>query len=45
VDTRYAELNKLPLEAARGGAHTMYPEYARRLQQLMSQPQTQTAER
>jgi hypothetical protein len=45
VDTRYAEINKLPLEAARGGAHTMYPEYARRLQQLMAAPQSQTAER
>ena len=36
VDTRYAELNELPLEAARGGAHTMYPEYAERLKALMS---------
>lgn len=36
VDTRYAELNNLPLEAARGGAHTMYPEYAERLKQLMA---------
>ncbi|MBM3819552.1 MAG: hypothetical protein FJW14_11150 [Acidimicrobiia bacterium] len=37
VDTRYAEINKLPLEAARGGAHTMYPEYAKRLTELMQQ--------
>jgi hypothetical protein len=44
VDTRYADINKLPLEAARGGAHTMYPEYVRRLQELMARPQTQTAE-
>jgi hypothetical protein len=44
VDTRYAEINKLPLEAARGGAHTMYPEYARRLAELMARPQ-QTAGR
>ena len=36
VDTRYAEINGLPLEAARGGAHTMYPEYAERLKQLMA---------
>jgi hypothetical protein len=35
VDTRYAELNKLPLEVARGGAHTMYPEYAKRVKELM----------
>jgi hypothetical protein len=34
VDTRYAEINKLPLEAARGGAHTMYPEYMKRLKEL-----------
>jgi hypothetical protein len=45
VDTRYAEINKLPLEAARGGAETMYPEYARRLQELMSRPQTQAPAR
>jgi hypothetical protein len=45
VDTRYAEVNKLPLEAARGGAHTMYPEYALRLQQLMARPRPETAER
>ena len=39
VDTRYAEINHLPLEAARGGAHTMYPEYAERLKQLMADMQ------
>ena len=45
VDTRYAEINKLPLEAARGGAHTMYPEYAQRLRELMSPAQTPASER
>jgi hypothetical protein len=39
VDMRYAEINGLPLEAARGGAHTMYPEYAERLKQLMADMQ------
>jgi hypothetical protein len=34
VDTRYAEINQLPIEAARGGAHTMYPEYMKRLKEL-----------
>jgi hypothetical protein len=45
VDTRYAEINKLPLEAARGGAQTMYPEYVKRLRELMASPSAQTAGR
>lgn len=36
IDTRYAEVNNLPLESVRGGAHTMYPEYAERIKALMS---------
>jgi len=36
IDTEYAEANHLPVEAARGGAQTMYPEYATRLKQLMA---------
>jgi hypothetical protein len=31
----YAESHHLPLEAAQGGAMTMYPEYQKRLQELM----------
>jgi hypothetical protein len=46
VHREYAEMYNLPLEAARGGAHTQYPEFARRLRELMSgQPATTTAER
>jgi hypothetical protein len=31
----YAEAKKLPFEASQGGAHTAYPEYMKRLQELM----------
>lgn len=31
----YAERHRLPFDASQGGAHTMYPEYAKRLEQLM----------
>jgi hypothetical protein len=34
----YSERNHLPFEASQGGAHTMYPEYAKRLEQLMKAP-------
>jgi hypothetical protein len=34
----YAEKHHLPFEASQGGAHTMYPEYAKRLGQLMKAP-------
>jgi cyclase len=39
IHTEYAKNHNLPQEAADGGAHTQYPEYARRVQQLVaSQP-------
>ena len=31
----YADRHHLPFEASQGGAQTMYPEYAKRLEQLM----------
>ena len=31
----YSERHNLPFEASQGGAHTMYPEYAKRLEELM----------
>jgi hypothetical protein len=31
----YAEAKKIPFEASQGGAHTAYPEYMKRLQELM----------
>jgi len=34
----YAERHHLPFEASQGGAQTMYPEYAKRLEQLMKAP-------
>jgi hypothetical protein len=34
----YAERHHLPFEASQGGAQTMYPEYAKRLEQLMKNP-------
>ena len=33
---RYSEKHKLPFEASQGGAQTMHPEYARRLEELMN---------
>ena len=32
----YADRHHLPFEASQGGAHTMYPEYPKRLQELLS---------
>lgn len=43
VDTRYAEINGLPLESVRGGAHTALPEYAEVMKQLMTEMQEQAA--
>ncbi|MGE0445405.1 MAG: hypothetical protein AB7P99_09260 [Vicinamibacterales bacterium] len=45
--TDYSEARGIPLEAAQGGAETMYPEYQKRLQELMkAQPApTSTATR
>jgi hypothetical protein len=34
----YAAKHHLPFEASQGGAHTMYPEYIRRLEELMPVP-------
>jgi hypothetical protein len=34
--TEYAERHNLPFEASQGGAHTMYPEYVKRLELLMN---------
>jgi hypothetical protein len=34
----YSEKNHLPFEASQGGAQTAYPEYAKRLEQLMKNP-------
>jgi hypothetical protein len=34
----YSEKHHLPFEASQGGAQTMYPEYAKRLEQLMKAP-------
>jgi hypothetical protein len=34
----YSERNHLPFEASQGGAQTAYPEYAKRLEQLMKNP-------
>jgi hypothetical protein len=34
----YSERHHLPFEASQGGAQTMYPEYAKRLEQLMKNP-------
>jgi hypothetical protein len=31
----YSERHRLPFEASQGGAQTMYPEYMRRLEELM----------
>jgi hypothetical protein len=43
--TDYQKNHKLPIEAGFGGAHTQYPEYARRLKELMAQPDNTTAGR
>jgi hypothetical protein len=44
IRTDYAESRNIPLEAAQGGAMTMYPEYMKRLQELMKQqPQKPSA--
>lgn len=46
IDRRYAEINHFPIEAARGGAHTMYPEYAKTLKQMMADmPQSEVSAR
>ena len=37
VDRRYADINGFPIESVRGGAHTMYPEYAETLKRLISE--------
>jgi hypothetical protein len=34
----YSERHHLPFEASQGGAQTMYPEYAKRLEELMKAP-------
>jgi len=39
----YAVRHSLPFEASQGGAPTMYPEYARRLSELMKTPATASA--
>ena len=39
----YAAKHHLPFEASQGGAHTMYPEYARRLEELMPIPASSTS--
>ena len=31
----YSESKHIPFEASQGGAHTMYPEYMKRLKELM----------
>ena len=36
--SEYSEKHHLPFEASQGGAQTMYPEYAKRLEQLMKNP-------
>ena len=46
VDRRYAEINHLPLESVRGGAHTMYPEYVKTLEQMIKDmPQSEVSAR
>ena len=39
----YSERHHLPFEASQGGAQTMYPEYAKRLEQLMKVPAVSSA--
>jgi hypothetical protein len=40
----YSEIHHIPFEASRGGAQTMYPEYVKRIQELMkSEPQAATS--
>jgi hypothetical protein len=39
----YAKHYRLPFEASQGGAHTAYPEYAKRLQELMREQGTSTS--
>jgi hypothetical protein len=34
----YADRHHLPFEASQGGAQTMYPEYVKRLEELMKAP-------
>jgi hypothetical protein len=41
----YAEKHHLPFEASQGGAQTMYPEYAKRLEELMKAPAPPSASR
>jgi hypothetical protein len=49
IRTDYAESRGLPIEAAMGGAQTMYPEYMKRVQELMkaqpAKPATTSAQR
>jgi len=39
----YAKSRKLPFEASQGGAHTMYPEYMKRLKELMQTPESSSS--
>jgi hypothetical protein len=41
----YSERHHLPFEASQGGAQTMYPEYAKRLEELMKAPTSSTAKK
>ena len=45
IDRRYSEVNHLPLESVRGGAHTMYPEYVKTLKQMMANMPTSPSTR
>ena len=38
--TAYANYYKLPYDASKGGAETMYPEYLKKLKQMMTSVQT-----
>ncbi len=43
MHTEYARKHNLPFEASQGGAQTMYPEYMRRLKELMNAPPATTS--